>query len=155
MPVDLAECGLILKGDGVRHHLDAEAGVIWVVLVTRQYCNARGERLVVAGIETPDEGHRCRVSIPHAFAPRPGGGIDELFLAACRLAAKMPLVKVECDPRRSGLGLACELPVEDGGVTALQLLSMLDRLIEAAESWYPELANPPTGDTAKTLRRSA
>lgn len=155
MPVNLAECRLILNGDGVRHHLDAEAGVIWVVMVTRRYCNARGEQLVVAGIETPDEGHRCRVSIPHAFSPQPGVGIDELFLAACRLAAEMPLVKVEFDLRSTGLGLACELPVEDGGITALQLLSMLDRLIEATEAWYPQLANSPAGGTAGILRRSA
>lgn len=134
MPTSLVECAQALADEGVRHHVDREQGVIRVVFVTRTYRNLRGERLAIVHIATPDEGHRCRVSIERAFPTddEPDATCGRL----CRLAAATPLVGVEFDADEENLRLVTEMPVEDGTLTRLQLLSMVDRLVEAAEAWH-------------------
>lgn len=134
MPTSLSECARALAAEGVRHHVDAEEQVIRVVLLTDHYRNLRGERLAIVRIEVPDEGHRCRVSMERAFAP--GDDPDVGCGRLCRLAAATPLVGVEFDADRADLRLVAEMPVEDGSLTRLQLLSMVDRVVEAAEAWH-------------------
>lgn len=134
MPTSLSECAQALAAEGVRHHVDAEEQVIRVVLLTDHYRNLRGERLAIVRIEVPDEGHRCRVSMERAFAP--GADPDVGCGRLCRLAAATPLVGVEFDAERADLRLVAEMPVEDGSLTRLQLLSMVDRVVEAAEAWH-------------------
>ena len=133
MPTSLSQCARALAAEGVRHHVDREQQVIRVAFVTRNYRNLRGERLAIVRIETPDEGHRCRVSIERAFsvADDPEAACGRL----CRLAATTPLVAVEFDADHEDLRLVAEMPVEDGRLTRLQLLSMVDRLVGAAEAW--------------------
>ena len=150
MPISLSQCSQLLALDGVRHHVDVGEGVIRAVFVTRQYKNLRGEKLVIMHIETPDEGHRCRVSIPRAFAA--DGDVAATCLSLCRLAADTPLVAVEYDADFEDLRLVVEVPVEDGTLTGLQLLSMVDRCVEAAEIWATAIASVPVG---RRKRRAA
>jgi len=109
-------------------------------LAFQHYRNLRGERLA---IETPDEGHRCRVSIDRAFAA--GADPAAVCVRLCRLAADTPLIGVEFDAEREDLRMVAEMPVEDGAVTRLQLLSLVDRLVEAAEVWHFALAPAALG----------
>jgi hypothetical protein len=134
MPTSLAECAQALAAEGVRHHLDVEEQAIRVAFLTRHYRNLRGERLAIVRIEAPDEGHRCRVSIERAFAV--GDDAAAACERFCRLAAAMPLVGVEFDADREDLRMVAEMPVEDGALSRLQLLSMIDRIVEAAEAWH-------------------
>jgi hypothetical protein len=150
MPISLSQCSQLLSLDGVRHHVDAGAGAIHAIFVTRQYKNLRGEKLIVMNIEVPDEGHRCRVSIPRAFAV--DGDVAATCLSFCRLAADTPLVSVEYDADFEDLRLVAEVPVEDGGLTGLQLLSMVDRCVEAAEIWAASIGSLPA---ARRKRRAA
>lgn len=150
MPISLSQCSQLLALDGVRHHVDAGQGVIRAIFVTRQYKNLRGEKLIVMNIETPDGGHRCRVSIPRAFAA--DGDVAATCLALCRMAADMPLVAVEYDADFEDLRLAVEVPVEDGSLTGLQLLSMVDRCVEAAELWAASIGSVPS---TRRKRRAA
>jgi hypothetical protein len=138
MPTNLSQISTLLTKDGVRHHVDAEQQVIRAVFVTRCYKNLRGERLLVVHIETPDDGCRCRVSIPRAFAVT--GDVAAICTVLCRLAADTPLVAAEFDADFEDLRMVVEMVVEDGSLTALQLLSMIDRLVEAAEAWAPAIA---------------
>lgn len=151
MAMNLAECGLILSQEGVRHHMDAEDAAIRCVFVTRHFVNPRGERIAIVRIETPDSGHRLRVSIPRAFSP--GKDPAAICLALCRLAADTPLVAVEYDAELEDVRLVAEAAVEDGSMTPLQLLSMVDRIVEAAEAWQVGLEAlrdaRPTGRRAK------
>lgn len=149
MPTNLSQISTLLAGDGVRHHVDAEQGVIRAMFVTRSYRNLRGERLLVVHIETPDDGCRCRVSIPRAFAVT--GDVAAICTVLCRLAADTPLVAAEFDADFEDLRMVVEMVVEDGNLTALQLLSMVDRLIEAAEIWAPAV----TGLQPKQRKRRA
>ena len=48
--------------------------------------------------------------------------------------------------------MVVETVVEDGRLTSLQLLSMVDRLVEAAEAWSVALARLPSG---RRRRRAA
>lgn len=137
MPMSLSRCASILSQDGVRHHVDAEEAAIRAVFVTRQYRNPRGERLVIVRIETPDDGFRCRVSIQRAFAVGPDPAAT--CLALCRMAADTPLVGIEYDEPAEDLRMVIEAIIEDGELTRLQLLSMVDRLVEAAEVWHAAL----------------
>lgn len=141
MPTGLPEFAQALAAEGVRHHVDVEEQVIRVAFLTRHYRNLRGERLAIVRIEAPDEGHRCRVSIERAFAvgEDPAAACERL----CRLAAAMPLVGVEFDADREDLRLVAEMPVEDGTLSRLQLLSMVDRVVEAAEAWHFAAAAEP------------
>jgi hypothetical protein len=150
MPISLSQCSQLLALDGVRHHVDAGEGLIRAIFVTRQYKNLRGEKLIVMNIETPDGGHRCRVSIPRAFTA--DGDVAATCLSLCRLAADTPLVAVEYDADFEDLRLVVEVPVEDGGLTGLQLLSMVDRCVEAAEIWAAAIASVPVG---RRKRRAA
>ena len=150
MPISLSQCSQLLALDGVRHHVDAGQGVIHAIFVTRQYKNLRGEKLIVMNIETPDGGHRCRVSIPRAFSA--DGYVAATCLSLCRLAADTPLVGVEYDADFEDLRLVVEVPVEDGGLTGLQLLSMVDRCVEAAEIWAAAIGRVPVG---RRKRRAA
>jgi hypothetical protein len=150
MPVSLSQCSQLLALDGVRHHVDTGEGVIRAIFVTRQYKNLRGEKLIVMHIEVPDGGHRCRVSIPRAFSV--DGDAATTCLALCRLAADTPLVAVEYDADFEDLRLVVEVPVEDGDLTGLQLLSMVDRCVEAAEIWAAAIASVPVG---RRKRRAA
>lgn len=150
MPISLSQCSQLLALDGVRHHVDAGEGVIRAVFVTQQYKNLRGEKLIVMSIETPDDGHRCRVSIPRAFSV--ADDVAATCLSLCRLAADTPLVAVEYDADFEDLRLVVEVPVEDGGLTGLQLLSMVDRCVEAAELWAAAIASTSFG---RRKRRAA
>ncbi len=143
MAMELSHCAVALADEGVRHHVDHEEQAIRVAFVTRHYRNLRGERLAIVRIETPDDGHRCRVSIERAFA----GGPDPAAVCVrlCRLAADTPLIGVEFDADREDLRMVAEMPVEDGAVTRLQLLSLVDRLVEAAEVWHFALAPAAPG----------
>ena len=138
MPTSLSQCARALAEEGVRHHVDEAEQAIRVAFVTRHYRNLRGERLAIVRIETPDEGHRCRVSIGRAFAV--GADPDATCGRLCRLAADTALIGIEFDADREDLRMVAEMPVEDGTVSRLQLLSMVDRLVEAAEVWHFGLA---------------
>lgn len=141
MPTSIADCAQLLSQQGLRHHADRDEAVIRLVFVTRQYRNLRGEKLVVMGIEAPDEGHRVRLCISRAFASTHDPAA--VCLAACRLAADTPLVAVEFDPDTDDLRMVVEAAVEDGSLAPLQLMSMIDRLVEAAEVWSTVLAGAP------------
>jgi hypothetical protein len=134
MPVTLKHCAKILAAESVRHHVDEEEGVIRIAFVTRSYRNLRDERLAIVRLETPDDGCRCRASIERAFAC--GASISATCLALASLAAATPLVHAEYDADFENLRLVVETVVEDGSLTRLQMMSMIDRLVEAAESWY-------------------
>jgi len=139
MPTSIAECAQLLAEQGLRHHVDLEEAVIRLVFVTRQYRNLRGEKLIVMSIEAHDDGHRVRVCIPRAFAV--DADPAAVCLAACRLAADTPLVAVEFDADFSDLRLVVETPVEDGSLSQMQLVSMINRLVEAAEAWATTMAS--------------
>lgn len=140
MATTLSRCARMLTDDGVRHHVDHEQGVIRAAFVTRHFLNSRGEKLAIVQIDTPDDGHRCRVSLPRAFASGPD--LAATCLRLCQLAADTPLVGVEAAADEE-LRLVIEMVVEDGRLTRLQLLSMVDRLVEAAEAWHLALAAAP------------
>lgn len=148
MPTNLSRCAALLKRDGIRHHVDDEDAAVLAVFVTRRYVNPRGERFAVVRIETPDDGRRCRASIARAFCP--SGDPAAACLAACRLAAETPLVGVEC--HADALHLVVETVVEDGRLTKLQLFTMVDRLVEAAEAWQAVMH---TATRPKTPTRGA
>lgn len=151
MATSLRTCATHLDREGVRHHLDGEEATIRVVLVTQHYRNLRGEKLLIVRIETPDDGHRCRVSVPRAFA----GGADPAATVAtlCRLAADTPFVGVEHDADAEDVRLVAEMPVEDARLTRLQLLTLVDRVAAAAEAWSVSLAQP-AGVRPRSSRRS-
>jgi uncharacterized protein (UPF0212 family) len=133
MPVSLKDCSKMLAAEAVRHHVDEEEQAIRIAFVTRSYRNLRGEKLAIVRLETLDDGHRCRVSIERAF----GCGSDPAatcMLMAC-LAAETPLVHAEYDADFENLRMVVETVIEDGTLTQLQLMSMIDRLVDAAEVW--------------------
>ena len=152
MATSLRTCAKFLAREGVRHHVDEDDAAIRVVLVTRRYRNLRGERLLIVRIKTPDDGHRCRVSIPRAFAvgPDPAATVARL----CRLSAETPFVAVEYDAHTEDVRLVAEMPIEDGRLTQLQLLTLVDRVVAAAEAWHASLvtgtrrSGPPSRDVA-------
>jgi len=137
MAMTLNDCAEMLSRQGMRHHVDAEEGVIRGVFLTRHYRNPRGERLAIVRIDMPDDGHRCRVSIPRAFTP--GADATAACLTLCRAAADTPLIGIEYDADGEGLRLVAEAVVEDGSLTPLQLLSMIDAIVAAAEAWHVAL----------------
>jgi hypothetical protein len=157
MPTSLAACARLLAKLGLRHHVDADDGVIRLVFVTRGYKNLRGEYLAVVGLETPDDGRRVRACICRAFAP--GADPARTCLALCRLAAEIPLVAVEFDADQGDLRLVVETAVEDGTLSASQVAAMVDRLVEAAEAWAPLVASlcgqPPVGSSVTNQKRGA
>lgn len=157
MPTSLAACARLLEKLGLRHHLDADEGVIRLVFVTREYQNPRGEHLAIMGLETLDDGHRVRARISRAFAP--GDDPARLCLALCGLAAEVPLVAVEFDADRGDLRLVVEMAVAEGTLAASQVAAMVDRLVEAAESWGPLVAaldgQPPVGSPVTKRKRGA
>lgn len=140
MPVSLPDCSRMLAAEGVRHHLDTEAGVIHVVLASRDYHSRRDERLIVIRLTAPDEGRRCRMTLHRAFLPGAGRDTAALCLAVCSLAAETPLIGVEYDALQDDLRLVVETVVEDADLTMLQMLSMLDSIVLAAETWPAALA---------------
>ena len=146
MPIGLKECSQMLAAEAVRHHVDEEDQVIRITFVTRTYCNLRGEKLAIVRLETPDDGHRCRVSIERAFACD-GDIAATCMLVAC-LAADAPLVHAEYDADFENLRMVVETVVEDGAITPLQLMSMIDRLVEAAEVWQVSIDSLPSADRA-------
>jgi len=156
MPISLPCCADFLAQEGVRHHLDVEAGAILVAFVTRQYQNARGEKLAVVRIDLPDEGYRFRVALDRAFPV--GQDAAAACATLCRLAADTPLVRIEFDAAFENLRMVIDAVVEDGSLTRLQVLSMVDRLVEAAEAWHAALADlhrtrAATPDTKPGRRR--
>lgn len=141
MPVSLQWCSEALAREGVRHHVDEMENVVWIVFTTRIYRNLRDEQFAIVRLEAPDDGMRCRVSIERAFAcDEDAAGICQM---ACRLASATPLVNVEFDADFANLRLVAEAAVEDGNLTHLQLMSMIDRVVEAAELWYGPMADMP------------
>lgn len=133
MAISLSQCAKLLAREGVRHHFDVEEGAIRAVFVTRSYRNLRGERLLIVRLDTPDDGHRCRAAVQRAFPASADPAAT--CLACCRMAAETPLVAVEYDAETEDVRLVVETVVEDGKLTQLQLLTMVDRLVEAAETW--------------------
>lgn len=138
MAVSLSFCAEILTRAGVRHHVDPEEHAVRIMFVTRMYLNPRGEQLAIVKLQTPDDGTRCRLSIERAFAS--SGDPSALCHAACSLAATTPAVHAEFDADFDNLRMVVETVVEDGSLTPLQLMSMVDRLVEAAEEWAGVMA---------------
>jgi hypothetical protein len=134
MATTLTACARLLTQDGIRHHVDAGEQVLRAVFATQDYENLRGEKIAIVTLATADGGRRVRASIARAFpvADDPAAAC----LACCRLAADTPLVGVEYDPDRDDLRLVVETTLEDGRLTKLQLFSMLDGLVQAAEAWH-------------------
>jgi hypothetical protein len=132
MAVTIGELGELCAAGGLRHHLDAEEGTIRVVFVTRDYVNARGERLAILRIEVVEGGTQCRVVLERAFAT--GRRAAATCLAICEATGDVPLVKIEHDRASRSLRLAAAMPVEDGAVTARQVCALVDGLVEAAEA---------------------
>ena len=137
MPVSLKEFSRLLTVESVRHHVDDDEEAIRIAFVTRQYRNLRGEKLAIVRLETPDDGHRCRASIERAFAC--GSDTAATCAQMIRLAAETPLVHAEYDADFENLRMVVETVVEDGSLTQLQLMSMIDRLVEAAEAWHASI----------------
>lgn len=134
MSISLEQCVEILGQEGIRHHVDPAENALRIVFLTHRYQNLRGEKLAIVRLETPDDGTRCRVSIERAFAC--DGDAATVCQKACSLAAVTPLVNAEFDADFENLRLVVETVVEDGTMTPLQLMSMVDRLVEAAETWH-------------------
>jgi len=133
MSMSLHCCAEYLRAEGVRHHVDTDERAIRVVFVTQKYKNLRSEKLAILSITVPDDGRRCRVALERAFAVSDDPAADCMSLA--QLAADTPLVGFEFDADFDNLRMVSEVAVEDGGLTSLQLLTMVDRLVEAAEVW--------------------
>ena len=152
MASSLACCAEILSKERVRHHVDVEEDVIRVVFVTRHYRNLRGEKLAIAQIAMPDDGRRCRVTLERAFPP--GSDPAATCLALCRAAAATPLVGVEFDADCENVRMVVEAVIEaDGGLTRLQLLSMVHRLIDAVEVWQVAVERVDGNRTAREKDR--
>ena len=147
MPVSLKECSRLLTLESVRHHVDDDEEAIRIAFVTRSYRNLRGEKLAIVRLETPDDGHRCRASIERAFAC--GDDIAATCMLVACLAADTLLVHAEYDADFENLRMVVETVVEDGTLTPLQLMSMIDRLVEAAEMWSGNI------DSLRVAGRSA
>jgi hypothetical protein len=139
MPISLADLSGLVSEVKLRHHVDAEEGVIRVVLVTRGYENPRGEHLAIVSVRPADEGRSCRAAIERAFPLADDAAAA--CLAACGVAAMIPLVAVEHDCVAGCLRLVAEMPVEDGEVTSAQVGALVDRLIEGAEAIQVQLAS--------------
>jgi hypothetical protein len=73
------------------------------------------------------------------------------------MAADTPLVGVEYDESMESIRMVIEAVVEDGELTRLQLLSMVDRLVEAAEAWQVaiNLSVPPLARGSARRARGA
>lgn len=153
MPTSVSACARMLSAAGIRHHVDVEQDVIRVIFVTRGYRNRRGERLAVVQIDTPGDGEFCRVVIPRAFPVAADPAAASLRCA--RLAAETPLVGFGYDSDHDDLRLVAEMPVEDGVMTPRQLLSLLDWIVEAAESWYAAFAADGHGQEPQCPDREA
>lgn len=132
MAVTIGELVELCAAGGLRHHLDADEGVIRVVVATRDYVNARGERLAILRIEAVEGGTRCRVVLERAFAT--GRRAAATCLTVCEATSDVPLVRIEPDARGRSLRLGAELPVEDGTMTPRQLFALIDSVAEAAEA---------------------
>lgn len=133
MAVRIERVSALLERRGVRHHFDAEQGVVRLIFVTDTYRNLRKERLVVVTLATPAAGRILRGTIDRAFAVA-----EEAVQACgffCRLAADTPLVAVEYDVDSATLRMVVESCIEDGRPTERQVLATIARLVEAAEVW--------------------
>lgn len=139
MPTDLTTCSRLLSEAGIRHHVDPDQGVIRVVFVTRHYRNARGERVAVLTLDTPDDGRSCRVRLERAFPA--GDDPGAICLTLCRLAADLPGVGFRYDDASRSITLALVSVVEDARLTAAQLCGILDRLVLAAEACQRHLGD--------------
>jgi len=140
MPISLADLSGLLSKAGLRHHVDAEEGVIRVVLVTCRYQNPRGEHLAIVTVRLADEGGSCRAAVERAFPV--AADAAAACLAACGVTATIPLVAVEHDCLTGCLHLVAEMPVEDGEITPAQIGTLVDRLIEGAEAIHVAVVEP-------------
>lgn len=132
MALSLAQLSDLLSRVGLRHHVDHEQGAVHLVLVTRRYVNARGERLAIARLTVADEGRLCRATIERAFVPGPD--LASACLAACGAVADVPLAGIEHDRVTNSLRLVSEIAVEDGTLTPAQLGAVIGGLVTGAEA---------------------
>jgi len=132
MPISLADLSSLVSKAKLRHHVDDEQGVIRVLLVTQGYRNLRGEHLAIVTVRPTDEGRSCRAALERAFPLADDAAAG--CLAACGVAATIPLVAVEHDCVAGCLRLVAEMPVEDSAVTSAQVGALVDRLVEGAEA---------------------
>lgn len=139
MAVTIGELAGLCEAGGLRHHLDAEQGVIRIVLVTRCYCNARGEQLAIIQLEAADRGTRVRVALERAFATE--GSPAGTCLTICHATSDVPFVRVEHDEPSRSLRLVAEMPVEDASVSTRQLFALVDHVVAAAEAGQWALAS--------------
>lgn len=132
MPATIDMLSQLLSSAGLRHHVDAEDGMIRVVFVTRHYLSARSERLAILRVEVADGGCLCRVVLERAFAT--GSDHAGTCLTVCEALGDVPLVRAEPDPQGRSLRLVAELAVEDATPTPRQLFALLDAVVEGAEA---------------------
>lgn len=119
MAVGIDDLAALLGACGMRHHVDAEQGVIRVVFVTETYRNLRDERLAIVTLATPEEGRIVRGTIEWAFAC--GGDAPRACEQFCRMAADTPLVGVEYDADGDNVRMVVESCLEDATATSQQV----------------------------------
>lgn len=139
MPALLAVCGRLLTRAGIRHHLDADEGVIRLVFVTRAYRNPRGERFAIVTLTPSDDGNACHASIKRAFAA--GADPAATCLTACRLARTANGIEVTYDEAADAMSIGVSTVLEGARPTPRQLMAMIDRLVTTAEEWHDTFAN--------------
>lgn len=132
MAISLAQLSDLLSRAGLRHHVDHEEDAVHLLLVTRRYVNARGERLAIVRLTVADEGRLCRATIERAFAAGPD--LAAACLAACGAVADVPLAGIEHDRVTNSLRLVSEIAVEDAALTPAQLGAVIGGLVAGAEA---------------------
>lgn len=138
MSITIQEIADYLDQNEVHYGKD-ESGTLVMTFVTDNYCDCDdGDKSLLIVISLEESGEYFKCFAPAAF--KVTGPNTRAFLEACAsIQWHMKLVQFEYDPSDGEVRPIIEFPVEDGTITAKQLLRCIHGLAQIVDDAYPIL----------------
>jgi hypothetical protein len=98
-----------------------------------------GEKLLAVIVALEENGEYIKVMSPGAFEVKGGRHVDAFWKACMMIQWRTKLIQFEYDESDGEVRPIVEWPIEDGGLTSMQLRRAIDGLVQLVDRYTPAL----------------
>ena len=136
MAVNLEQLEAFLVEADLKYRLE-DAGHLLTGFATQSYENEDGRCGVAVAVMLSDEGRVLEITAPRLYDSRRVRAPEKLFQALLAITMRTQFVRFEHDPEDGEIRCTVSYPVEDGGLTHLQFMRLLESIPRAIDRWHP------------------
>ena len=113
---------------------------VGLLFLTENFKNlVDGEKKIVVFVALEQDGRYIKVLSPQAFKVKRGRHVDDFWKACMMIQWKTKLIQFEYDDTDGEVRPIVEWPIEDGGLTSMQLRRAIDGLVQLVDHYAPAL----------------